>query len=173
MHLIGECVIKLTLQTDYALRVLLHAAVSPDARLAIADVAAKHRISRNHLMKIVNQLASMGLLTTVRGRGGGFSLARDPASITLGEVVRQVEPTLQPADCGNCVLYRGCGLTPILGDAMDAFLGVLDNKSLADAMAESAVDFVRLEPEPACAKFAQDESTEVETGTSGSGNQSE
>ncbi|ARU17490.1 hypothetical protein A9D14_11940 [Croceicoccus marinus] len=126
---------KLTLQTDYALRVLLHAAAHPGARLAIADVAAVHDVSRNHLMKVVNQLATMGLIVTARGRGGGFWLARDPASITVGEVVRAFEPTLQPADCGNCVLYRGCGLKPVLGEAMSAFLGVLDSKSLADAVA--------------------------------------
>jgi len=106
-------------------------------------------------MKIVNQLAAMGLLATVRGRGGGFSLARDPASITLGEVVRLVEPTLQPADCDSCVLFRGCGLKPLLGDALDAFLSALDNKTLADAAAESTIDFTRLEPEGAFAKLGK------------------
>ena len=95
-------------------------------------------------MKVVNQLARIGILETVRGRGGGFSLARDPAAITLGEVVRQTEPSLQPADCGHCVLRRGCGLTPILGDAVEAFLATLDRKTLAEALAQSRIDFAGL-----------------------------
>ncbi|WP_370638076.1 Rrf2 family transcriptional regulator [Croceicoccus sp. Ery15] len=137
----GDFTIKLTLHTDYALRILMQAAANPGVRLSIADVAERHGISRNHLMKVVNQLATMGLVDTVRGRGGGFWLAEDPGSITLGDVVRQTEPGMQAADCGNCVLKRGCGLTPILGDAMDAFLAVLDRTTLADAVERNARSF--------------------------------
>jgi len=146
LHHYGEPAIKLTLHTDYALRILLHAAAIPGTRLSISDVAEQHGISRNHVMKVVNQLANVGLLETTRGRGGGFNLARDPGSIRIGEVVRLTEPGLQPADCGTCILNRGCGLIPILDDAMDAFLAVLDAKTLADALAETRVDFTRLVP---------------------------
>ncbi len=139
-----EPVIRLTLHTDYALRILLQAAAVDGERLSISDVAQQHGISRNHVMKVINQLANLGLLHTVRGRGGGFALAREPENISLGEVVRRTEPSLQPADCGSCVLNRGCGLQPILNEAMDAFLVVLDNKSLADALTESRMDFTRL-----------------------------
>lgn len=139
-------IIKLTMHTDYALRVLLQAASAPGTRLSIAQVAAQHGISRNHLMKVVNQLANIGLIETVRGPGGGFSLARDPAAITLGEVVRQTEPNMQAADCGACMFRTGCGLTPILGSAMDAFLDVLDRRTLADALKDSALDFVHPAP---------------------------
>lgn len=97
-------------------------------------------------MKVVNHLARVGLLSTVRGPGGGFTLARDPTRITLGEIVRQSEPSLKPADCGTCVLREGCGLTPILCDALDAFLAVLDAKTLADTLAQSAIDFQGLRP---------------------------
>lgn len=142
-------IIKLTVHTDYALRILLHAAASSEVRLSIADVAKQHGISRNHLMKVVNQLASIGLLHTVRGRGGGFSLARDPGSIKLGTVVRDTEPNMQPADCGNCLLSQGCGLTPILNDAMEAFLAVLDDKTLADALEQGRMDFTKLQPKSA------------------------
>ena len=92
-------------------------------------------------MKVVNQLANVGLLETVRGRGGGFSLGRDPQSVTIGEVVRLTEPCLQPADCGSCVLRRGCGLAPMLDSAMLAFLGELDKKTLADALKETTLPF--------------------------------
>jgi Rrf2 family nitric oxide-sensitive transcriptional repressor len=136
--------IRLTLHTDYALRILLHAAAEPCVRLSIADVAEKHGISRNHVMKVVNLLAAKGLLDTARGRGGGFTLARDAAAITVGEVVRLTEPGLQPADCAGCVLRHGCGMIPVLDDAMRAFLDVLDSRTLADAVRETTLPFKRI-----------------------------
>ncbi|WP_333605081.1 Rrf2 family transcriptional regulator, partial [Novosphingobium sp.] len=83
---------RLTAHTDYALRILLHAAITAnkDAQdlLSIAEVADSHAISRNHAMKVVNLLANAGLLETVRGRGGGFRLGKPAAEIRLGDVVR-------------------------------------------------------------------------------------
>ena len=129
------------MHTDYALRILLHSAARPGERLSIAATAAQHGISRNHVMKVVNVLANAGLLDTARGRGGGFILARDPSSITLGEVVRLTEPDMQPADCGSCILRVGCGLTPLLGAAIQAFLDELDSKTLADALVKTTLPF--------------------------------
>lgn len=96
-------------------------------------------------MKVINQLAATGLIDTARGRGGGFTLAKKPEDITIGDVVRQTEPTLQPADCDNCMLKTGCGLTPVLGEAVQAFLAVLDQKTLAGALADSEIDFASLQ----------------------------
>lgn len=131
---------RLTLHTDYALRVLLHAASAREGLTSISDVAATHGISRNHLMKVVNQLANAGFLRTVRGRGGGFTLARPAADIRIGDVVRATEPDLHLADCGSCFVRIGCGLTPVLGEAMAAFLATLDRYTLADVAAGSAAD---------------------------------
>lgn len=128
---------RLTRYTDYALRILLHAATDPKGRTSIAQIAAVHGISKNHLMKVVNQLANDGFLTTVRGRGGGLQLARPPEEISIGDVVRRTEPELQAADCASCTIRMGCGLTPILGDAMRAFIEALDRQSLADAVKSS------------------------------------
>lgn len=130
--------IRLTRHTDYALRILLQAAVSPAERLSIGHVAAEHGISRNHVMKVVNQLAKAGLLATVRGRGGGFALGRPAAEISLGEIVRLTEPDLQPADCAGCALKHGCGLEPLLGSALAAFLAELDRQTLAEAARRSS-----------------------------------
>ncbi|MEP7222918.1 MAG: Rrf2 family transcriptional regulator [Novosphingobium sp.] len=130
---------RLTRQTDYALRILLHAAADPSRRLSIAGVAELHGISKNHVMKVVNLLANHGLLATVRGRGGGFSLGRDAADIRLGEVVRLTEPDLSPADCDSCVLNGACGLTPMLRSAVRAFLAELDRQTLADAVRTSSM----------------------------------
>lgn len=126
---------RLTRHTDYALRILLQAAAEPARRLSIAGVAQAQDISRNHAMKVVNELASAGLLDTVRGRGGGFALGRAATDITIGEVVRLTEPDLRPADCDNCALAVGCGLTPILSGAVRAFLAELDRYTLAQAAA--------------------------------------
>lgn len=92
-------------------------------------------------MKVVNQLANIGLLDTVRGPGGGFMLARDASDISLGDIVRQMEPDMMPANCGECVLRRGCGLKSFLGEAAMAFLAVLDARTLADALEEDATGF--------------------------------
>jgi len=112
---------------------MLHAAVRSEGLLSIALVAEEHRISRNNVMKAVQQLAQAGLLATLRGRGGGFRLARPPETITLGEIVRFTEPDLRPADCANCIMQQACGLTPLLADAVAAFLASLDARNLADA----------------------------------------
>ena len=88
-------------------------------------------------MKVVNQLANAGLLATVRGRGGGFTLGRPADEISLGEIVRLTEPDLQPADCAGCALNYGCGLEPMLGSAVAAFLRELDGQTLAQAAARS------------------------------------
>lgn len=138
---------RLTRHTDYALRILLQAAVEPERRLSIAAVAQAQGIARNHAMKLVNELAGAGLLATVRGRGGGFALGRAASAISIGDVVRLTEPDLRPADCENCALAPRCGLTPMLGAAVRAFLAELDRHTLADAAARTALPF--LAPAPA------------------------
>lgn len=132
---------RLTRHTDYALRILLQAAVEPEQRLSIAAVASAQAISRNHAMKVVNELANGGFLATARGRGGGFQLARPATEITLGDVVRLTEPDIRPADCENCMLGRNCGLIPILGDAVRAFMDQLDKRTLAEAVKASRLPF--------------------------------
>lgn len=131
---------RLTAHTDYALRILLHAALTAregDGLLSIAGVAAEHDISRNNAMKVVNMLSNAGLIETVRGRSGGFRLGRPAETITLGEVVRLSEPCMNLADCAGCMLRSTCGLTAMLNRAMAAFLAELDSQTLAQA-AESS-----------------------------------
>ncbi len=83
---------QLTRHTDYALRVLIHLAAKPSGRATIPEIADAYGLSRNHLMKVVHHLGQGGFLDTRRGRGGGFTLARAPDSISLGDVVRHTEP---------------------------------------------------------------------------------
>lgn len=129
---------RLTRHTDYALRVLIHLAATDGEKASIGQIAEAYDLSRNHLMKIVNELARAGVITTMRGRGGGFTLARTADDISLGEVVRLCEPDLRPADCGSCALRPACGLSGILMEAIAAFLKVLDGYTLADAAKDRA-----------------------------------
>jgi len=126
----------LTTYTDYALRVLIALALSPQKLITIADLAGAYGISEHHLMKVVHQLGRAGYLETVRGHGGGIRLKKAPAEIGLGEVVRQTEPDLALVECfrgsGRCAIQPACTLSGVLGEALRAFLGVLDQYTLAD-----------------------------------------
>jgi Rrf2 family nitric oxide-sensitive transcriptional repressor len=132
---------QLSLFSDYALRVLIYAAVRPESRCLTTDVATAFGISRHHVVKVVNELQHLGYLDTTRGRDGGFALARPPDRIRIGEVVRRTEGTLAIVECfdrdtNTCPLARACGLKGVLREAFDAFLAVLDRYSLTDLVAE-------------------------------------
>lgn len=123
---------QLTRHTDYALRLLIYLAEVDDRRVQIAAVAESQAISRTHLMKIANELARAGFIDAARGRGGGIRLARDPAEINLGAVIRTMEPPCPMVDCTSCRLIRRCGLPGVLDQASSAFRAVLEKYSLAD-----------------------------------------
>jgi Rrf2 family nitric oxide-sensitive transcriptional repressor len=127
---------RLTLHTDYALRVLLYAGARPERLCAIGEMARAYGISRNHLMKVVQRLAEGGFVATVRGRSGGIQLARAPAEIRIGAVVRCSEPDFELADCTHCGISPACALKATLRDALAAFLAVLDARTLADLLHE-------------------------------------
>jgi Rrf2 family nitric oxide-sensitive transcriptional repressor len=128
---------RLTSFTDFALRALMRLAGEPTRSFATNEIAAEFGISRNHLAKVVRDLADGGFIRTQRGAGGGFSLARAPQSITLGEVVRVLEARHALVECfrgdgGNCVLTPRCRLKARLAAARDAFMRELDATTLAE-----------------------------------------
>ena len=90
---------RLTVYTDYSLRVLMYVALHPERRPTIGEVAASYGISKNHVMKVVYQLGLAGYVETVRGQSGGMRLAKPPQDIILGEVVRRTEPDLALVPC--------------------------------------------------------------------------
>jgi len=134
---------RLTVHTDYALRVLMYLAVHPQPMPTIGEIAASYGVSRAHLMKVAYQLGLAGYIETVRGKKGGLRLARPPGEIGIGAVVRHTEPdfTLVPCfdpECGACVLTPDCLLRGALYQARAAFLEVLDRYTLADLTANRA-----------------------------------
>lgn len=134
---------RLTLYTDYSMRVLLYLGARPERLCSIAEIAGAYRISQNHLMKVVNDLGRAGYVASTRGRSGGVRLARDPATINIGEVVRHTEDGFDLVECGSCVIAPACGLTSALREALAAFMAVLDSHTLADLLAKRA-DMARL-----------------------------
>lgn len=128
---------RLTVYTDYALRLLMYLALKNDGLATIEEVADSYGVSKNHLMKVTHQLGVGGYIETVRGRHGGLRLARPPKEIILGDVVRYTEPDfaivmcLEPVDA-DCAILPGCVLRKALERARDAFLNVLDQYTLND-----------------------------------------
>lgn len=133
---------RLTLHTDYALRMLMVLALEPGRSLTIEDIAKRYCISRNHLMKVAQTLVQAGFVESLRGRGGGLKLARDPASLKLGDVVRATEDGFALVECfgtsNSCVVSAACGLRSPLQEALSAFLAVLDRYSVSDLMKNPA-----------------------------------
>ena len=124
--------------SDFSLRVLLYAALKGDS-FQIDEVSEAYAISRNHLAKIVQNLARLGYLETKQGRGGGITLAQDPASISIGALVRKTENQSALVECfdpetNTCVISGCCRLKGLLGKALEAFFITLDEHTLEDLL---------------------------------------
>ena len=129
---------QLTLYTDYSLRTLIYLGLHPEGA-TVAEIAESYRISRNHLVKVVHNLGKLGLIHTTRGKSGGISLAKEPAAIRVGDVVRKVEPNFNWVECfdaetNTCPIEGACRLHTILEEAQEALLNVLNRYTLQDIL---------------------------------------
>ncbi len=127
----------LTRFSDNALRCLTYLAVHPGETATIGEIARRMALSEDHLIKVVQRLARLGYVETMRGRGGGVRLIRAPESINIGEVVRETEESFRLVECfdpvsNTCPIAPACTLATALDEALSAFLGVLDRYTLAD-----------------------------------------
>lgn len=160
---------KLTNYSDYALRSLIFLAVTPkQGELCnINDIAQAYDISKSHLTKIVHQLGKLGYIESVRGKGGGIRLAKDPSDINIGRLIRHTENSFEILEClsdiskhrnlhhdnnqdekinlidisddyKSCVISPACHLKSIFYKAMLAFVEVLDGYTLADVLTNEA-----------------------------------
>ena len=128
---------RLTQFSDYALRTLLYLRVHEDRAVPLVEIARSYGISYNHLVKVAALLTEIGVVATVRGRAGGFRLAKSAAEINLGWLIRQTEPDFHLVECfdretDNCSITPACRLRGVLVEATRSFLGVLDGYTLAD-----------------------------------------
>lgn len=129
---------RLTLYTDYSLRVLLYLASKPEGSATITEVADYYKISRNHLVKVVHNLGINEFIITSRGKNGGIRLARAPEEISISDVVKKTEPDMDLLECfnpktDNCAASPTCRLKSMLYEGRSAFMSVLEQKTLADA----------------------------------------
>ena len=128
---------RLAEYTDYTLRVLMYCAARPQQRVTIGELAESHGVSKNHLMKIVNDLARQGLIETTRGRGGGLRLLAEPEAIRIGDVVRATETDFRLVECFDattnaCILSPNCRLKHLFDEALAACFRTLDGATLVD-----------------------------------------
>ena len=125
---------RITQFTDYSLRLLLYLAPRGDRVVTVREIAEFYGISSEHLKKIVRRLNELGYINTVRGKHGGLRLACAPSAINLGQLMRgQENLNLLPCSEGDeACPVAGCKLAGVVDEALAAFLGVLDKKTLAD-----------------------------------------
>lgn len=128
---------RLTDFTDYTLRALIYLGLHRDELVTIQEIADAYGISKNHLMKVAHQLGILGVVVTMRGRGGGLRLSREPRAIRIGQVIRDVEFDMTMVECfdgksNQCVITPACTLKGALGKAREAFFSVLDDYTLED-----------------------------------------
>jgi Rrf2 family nitric oxide-sensitive transcriptional repressor len=139
MHLLPEGkTMRLTVFSDYSLRVLIYLGLQRDGLATISEIAEAYGISRNHLMKVVQQLGANNYVETVRGKGGGLRLARAPQAIRLGDVLRSTEEEML-VECfsrekSQCCITPACTLPGMLREASANFFSTLDKYTLADLL---------------------------------------
>ncbi len=134
---------RLAEYTDYTLRVLMYCASNPDRLVTIAEIADSHGVSKNNLMKIVNDLARQGVLETTRGRGGGIRLLQPASEIRIGDVVRWAETDFRLVECfdaetNTCMLSQTCRMKALMDAALKAYFRELDGATLADIVGPPA-----------------------------------
>ena len=128
---------RLTRQSNYAIRTLIYCAVNDPDLSRVADIARAHSISELFLFKLIKPLVSAGLLQTVRGRKGGIRLGRPASEITLLDTILLTEESFSMAECfeegeGSCPLTGNCDLNAALREALGAFFTVLESHTIAD-----------------------------------------
>ncbi|WP_019223807.1 iron-responsive transcriptional regulator RirA [Bartonella rattaustraliani] len=129
---------RLTKQTNYALRMLMYCADNQGSLSRVPEIAKAYAVSELFLFKILQPLVEAGFIQTVRGRNGGVKLAKPAAEISVADVVKVTEDNFYMAECFDtvvevhCPLIDFCSLNTALQKALNAFFDVLSTVSLAD-----------------------------------------
>lgn len=131
---------QLTTYTDYTLRVLIYLGMQTNGEKSnIKEISSFYNISNNHLSKVVYELGKLGMIETVRGRNGGIRLAKEPAQINIGSIVRLTESPINMVECfdetrNTCKLSPACKLKFVLNEALNSYMKVLDGYTLEDLL---------------------------------------
>jgi len=130
---------QLTSYTDYSLRALLYIGSAKDRLVTISEITDHYKVSRNHMVKVIQNLSSLGYITTIRGKSGGIRLAKMPEEICISDVVRDIEPHMNIQECferetNTCPLIDKCKLKGVLFKARQGFINELAKHTLADIL---------------------------------------
>jgi Rrf2 family protein len=145
---------RLSKRGEYGLRAMINLATKPnpnepDPIVQIKEISEREKIPSKFLEQILLTLKNAGLLHSKMGVGGGYYLAKSPAEINLGQIIRVLDGPLAPVRCVSQMAYEpcgcpdeeSCGLRMVMGDVRNAISDVLDHTSLADVT--SRVDSVK------------------------------
>lgn len=148
---------RLTMKTNLAMRVLMACAANPGQLVRKHEIAKHCGASEAHLALVIHQLGQTGFLHTHRGRGGGIELAKDPETLTVGDVYRALEPDHSVTEClkldhKNCPRADDCSLTRLMCEALDSFYKVLDKVTVAQLVENGTVVCAALGLDPVEAK---------------------
>jgi len=150
---------RLTKQTNYALRMLMYCAANEGVLSRVPEIARAYAVSELFLFKILQPLVAAGFIETVRGRNGGVKLGREANQITVADVVRKTEENFAMAECfdnneADCPLVNSCGLNATLSKALNAFFEVLESVTIADLMRPQYRQRLGLDPASESRKLA-------------------
>jgi Rrf2 family protein len=139
---------NLSRKARYALRALYAlSAEEASGPILIADLAEREKIPHKFLETILLELKNAGVLKSKKGKGGGYSLARSPEQITMGQVIRIIDGPLAPIPCASerafvrceeCVDETTCGTRQVMKKVRDAIAAILDSTTLADVQTQIA-----------------------------------
>jgi Rrf2 family nitric oxide-sensitive transcriptional repressor len=139
---------QLTLFSDYALRTLIYLGSHPGKIVPASVISEAFGISSDHVAKAAKWLTQRGYVSALRGKTGGLSLARAPASIRIGQLISETEPSMALLECfdaetNSCPIAPACKLKKALHQARRAFVATLDEYTLADLLG-NAPELVQL-----------------------------
>lgn len=129
---------KISTKGRYAVRVMLDLATNNTGEyIKVKDIAGRQDISEKYLEQIISVLNKAGYVKSVRGAQGGYKIAKDPASYTVGMILRLTEGSLNPVAClddeiNECERCDTCETVHVWKELAEAINRVVDNVTIAD-----------------------------------------
>ena len=150
---------KLTKRGEYALRTLIRlgiAAWNNEGVISVSVLAEKEHLPFKFLEAILCELRNHEILTSIRGRNGGYRLAEPPKKISLARIIRIIDGPIALLSCASLYFYKPCencdqktcGISPVMKEARDAILKVLEKRSLYDIRDKSEYLLFQGEDQP-------------------------
>jgi len=134
---------KLSTKGRYGLRAMIDLAINAkDTKVSIKSISERQGISENYLEQIIAVLKKNGYVKSSRGAQGGYSLSKDPINISVGEILRTLEGSLDPVDCviinddKKCEDFDFCATKFLWKKISDSINDVVNNVTLQDLVSE-------------------------------------